>query len=371
MISSLPSRVLVFRLGSLGDTIVALPALRLIERAFPNSELWVLTNFPVSEKAPAMASLLQGMGLVKGYLRYSIGIRNIGELGKLACQIRRLHPTALVYLTGARGGRRTIRDAVFFRMCGIKQMVGIPYSADLRRPQRFDNNDYEYEGARLIRNLADLDFPQKIGAEAFNLRLTGEERATAQLVIEPCISAQPFLAASIGSKVDVKDWGDENWRQLLSRLSMVLSGWGLVMVGASDERERSERLIDHWRGARLNLCGVTSVRETAAVLERAEAYIGHDSGPMHLAAAVGTSCVAIFSSRDLPGVWFPFGGDHRVLYHSVECRGCRLEVCGKYQKRCIRSITVDEVGRAVLSLPLQAHTPAKPPTPGVEQDRRS
>jgi len=61
-------RVLIYRLGSLGDTIVALPALRLVERSFPDAERWVLTNFNVGNRAAAMAAGLDGTGLVHGYL---------------------------------------------------------------------------------------------------------------------------------------------------------------------------------------------------------------------------------------------------------------------------------------------------------------
>ena len=97
----------------------------------------------------------------------------------------------------------------------------------------------------------------------------------------------------------------------------------------------------------MNLCGETSARVSAAVLERARLFVGHDSGPMHLAAAVGTPCVAVFSSRHLPGVWFPWGSRNRVIYTDVPCRGCNLDVCVRYAKKCIASISVDEVMRHV------------------------
>lgn len=84
------------------------------------------------------------------------------------------------------------------------------------------------------------------------------------------------------------------------------------------------------------------------MLARAFLFIGHDSGPMHLAAAVGTPCVAIFSGRSLPGRWFPLGEGHEVLYRRVECAGCELDECIVEQKRCIRGISVDQMVAAVL-----------------------
>jgi len=113
---------------------------------------------------------------------------------------------------------------------------------------------------------------------------------------------------------------------------------------------RTELLLANWPGPRVNLCGRLSVRESAALLTRARVYVGHDSGPMHLAAAVGTPCVAVFSSRNLPGEWFPNGDRHRVVYHSIPCQGCRLDVCIERKKACIRSITVEEVARNTLEI---------------------
>jgi ADP-heptose:LPS heptosyltransferase len=100
----------------------------------------------------------------------------------------------------------------------------------------------------------------------------------------------------------------------------------------------------------VNLCGDLTPRESAAVFARAEIFVGHDSGPMHLAAAVQTPCVAIFSARNKPRVWFPYGRQHRVVYHRVECWGCELETCVVEKKRCMTSITVDEVVEQVRDL---------------------
>jgi ADP-heptose:LPS heptosyltransferase len=68
---------------------------------------------------------------------------------------------------------------------------------------------------------------------------------------------------------------------------------------------------------------------------------------MHLAGAVGTPCVAIFSARSLPGQWFPRGARNTMIYHQTECFGCGLEVCVQHSKKCLLSITVDEVMQAV------------------------
>jgi ADP-heptose:LPS heptosyltransferase len=100
----------------------------------------------------------------------------------------------------------------------------------------------------------------------------------------------------------------------------------------------------------VNLCGRLSPRETAAVLEYAAVFLGPDSGPMHLAACAGVPCVIALSARGLPGVWFPAGLKHRILYHKVNCYGCNLETCVAEARKCLTAISVNEMAAAVQSV---------------------
>ncbi len=156
----------------------------------------------------------------------------------------------------------------------------------------------------------------------------------------------------MGTKVQAKDWGVANWRDLLHALALVYPGHGLLLAGAAEEFAVTEAAAEGWRsvphaGPLLNVCGRLSPRESAAAFQRALLFIGHDSGPMHLAAVVGTPTVSVFASRNQPRQWFPVGADHRVLYHRVDCGGCGLETCTEQRKKCILSITVHEVLEAV------------------------
>jgi ADP-heptose:LPS heptosyltransferase len=341
-------RVLVYRLGSLGDTVVALPALRLVARAFPDAERVLLTNFNVSSQAAPMMDVLQSTGLLHGCIRYPIGMRDVRALWALRRQIRELRPQALVYLAEPRGCIKAWRDALFFTACGIPRLYGVPFSARLQASLPCDDSAFEYEGARLLRCIQKLGRLDLNAPGAFDLALTRAEHIAAQRALDALAADRRLVAISIGAKDDVKDWGDRNWSALLARLRERLPGWGLVMLGADVERDRSQALLEQWRGGGLNLCGRLSVRESAAVLSRARVFCGHDSGPLHLAAAVGTPCVAVFSSRNLPGVWFPYGSQHEVIYHRIDCEGCQLKVCPDRNKECIRSISVDEVLAAVM-----------------------
>lgn len=340
-------RVLIYRLGSLGDTVVALPALHLVARVFPHAERWVLTNFSVSSKAAPMSEVLNGMGLVHGYIEYPIAVRSISQLVTLRRRIRALGAQTLIYMASPRGRIKALRDALFFRACGIRRLIGLPATAELQRVCPVQGDRYEYEAARIGRCLAQLGDVRLNDPASFDLRLSAAERSEAAERLGPLANSRPLLAASVGAKVDVQDWGDANWRRLLRGLSSSLPGWGLVMLGSAEERRRCEHLLNEWVGTGFNLCGALSVRVSAAILTRCRMFVGHDSGPMHLAAAVGIPCVAVFSSRNLPGEWFPYGPGHRILYRPMPCQGCRLDVCLERGKACIRSITAEEVLAAI------------------------
>jgi heptosyltransferase-3 len=353
MVSS-TKRVLIYRLGSLGDTLVSLPSLHLASRAFPNAERRLLTNFPVNAKAPPAAAILEGSGLIHGYLRYTAGTRSPRELLALWWQIFRWRPQVLVYMGPARGVEAARRDLKFFRLCGISRLIGVPITEDMQK-NRWEDSEraLEPEAARLARNLAELGDAHLEQPASWDLHLTDAEHARANEALSST-AGHPIMAVSVGTKVQSKDWGRDNWRALLNRLAILYPDHALALCGAPEENEASEFAADGWRQNSstpvVNLCGVLTPRESAAVFAQARVFVGHDSGPMHLAAAVQTPCVAIFAARNKPRVWFPYGKRHRVIYHQTDCWGCGLETCIVERKKCLTSITVDEVASEVRTL---------------------
>ncbi|HEY4010860.1 MAG TPA: glycosyltransferase family 9 protein, partial [Acidobacteriaceae bacterium] len=359
MADSQVRRVLVYRLGSLGDTLIALPALRLIARAFPSAERRMLTNLPVAAKAPPAAAVLEHTDLIHSYMRYSTGTRNVREILRLAVEIRRFQPDVLIYLAAARGLRAAHRDQKFFRLCGIRWQIGVPLTTaaqlNLCGGETLASPDVELEpeASRLARNIRELGDAELDSPASWDLHLTPQEHASAARAIGGAALQHELLAVSVGTKVQAKDWGPDNWRELLTGVARAFPSRGLMLAGSPEESEASEFAAANWQsnggGPIVNLCGRLNPRESAAAFARARLFIGHDSGPMHLAAAVGTPCVAIFAARNIPRQWFPYGSDHRILYHRVECAGCGLETCIEQQKKCLLSITVDEVLGAIHS----------------------
>jgi heptosyltransferase III len=342
-------RVLIYRLGSLGDTVVALPCLHLLARVYADRERILLTNVPVHAKAPAAKSVMGDSGLIHAYVTYPVATRSIVKLAKLWWQLRGLDIETAIYLTPPRGEAAIRRDEIFFRLCGIREIIGIPRGE--LATHRFDPvaGRYEAEASRLARCLAQIGDARPNDPANWDLLLNDEEHERAAFTLRPLHGAR-FLALGIGCKADVNDWGIENWKTLLPGLRRSFPEHSLVLIGAKDDRAASDHVAARWTGSFLNLCGDLSPREAAAVIQRADMFLSPDSGPMHLAASVGTPCVSIFSGRNPPGMWFPFGESKEVIYHKTDCFDCRLEECQVEKKKCILSISPDEVVAAAVRL---------------------
>jgi heptosyltransferase-3 len=339
-------RVLIYRLGSLGDTVVSLPCLHLVSRSFPSATRVMLTNLPVHVKAPSPAAVIGESGLVHHYINYTTGTRKLSELIRMWREIRRFAPDLLIYMAAPRGEKAVKRDLAFFRTCGVRTVVGTPFG-DLAAG-RYDEQTgmWEHEAMRLARTMAPLGEANPSDLGNWDLKWTTAEIQQADESLAP-LGGRPFLVGGIGTKMQAKDWGAEKWRALVHRMAIRFPDHGLIFIGAKDDTELSNFVGQEWRGMTLNLCGQLSPRETAAVLRRAELFIGPDSGPMHLAASVGTPCAIVFSARGKPGTWYPFGVGHQVVYHKTDCFGCNLETCIEQRKKCIESIQVDEMFGAV------------------------
>jgi heptosyltransferase III len=339
-------KVLIYRLGSLGDTVVALPCFHLVARTFPDAKRLLLTNFPVHAKAPASAAVLGDSGLVNGYMRYTAGTRNPGELLRLAWEIRSFRPDVVIYLMPVRPLRHVQRDRVFFRLAGVKQTLGWPDEEGLKHRLDRTSGLYEREASRLARTISVLGDAQVENIANWDLHLSRAERQAAASSLGVLIQF-PLIVCGPGTKMQAKDWGQENWRALIAHLQKTHSEYGLVFVGAKEEAQMADFIAQDWIGPKVNLCGQLTPRETAAVLERAKVFLGPDSGPMHLAASVGAPCVICFSAAGIPGVWFPIGNHHQIIYHRTSCHGCRLTICIDEARRCLTSIGVQEVAAAV------------------------
>lgn len=313
-------RIVIFRLGSLGDTVAALPCFNLIASKFPDAEKIALTNIPVSSKAAPLETVLGHGHLIDRAIAYPLQLRNPLALLRLMQELHALKASKLFYLAaGLRGLPRIYRDVAFFSLCGFGEIVGAPLTPDLASNRIDAAGVEERECVRLTRTLEkfgqiDLDDP-----DSWDLHLTADEKRAAGEAKAP-LDGKPIIAINMGGKAVEKDWGDDNWQSLFKACADFSDQFNLVFIGGREDFERGNLAARHWRGASLNLCGLLSPRECAAAVQGAALFVGHDSGPLHLSACMGVPCIGLFGDYNRPVKWHPYGQSNYVFH---EMKGVR------------------------------------------------
>lgn len=162
------------------------------------------------------------------------------------------------------------------------------------------------------------------------------------------LSSSVIVGAAPGASYGpAKRWPAEAYAEVLSRLSS--AGCVPIIFGGPEDAETCKAVSEKVRGKHLNLAGGVTLRQFMAILSRLGVFITNDSGPMHIASALGVATVAIFGSTD-PTLTGPLSANSRVLIKKTDCSPCFDRVCAKGHYRCLMSITVDEVFAAADSL---------------------
>lgn len=346
-------RILIYRTGSIGDTVIALPALWAIRRGFPNAHVALLSNALEDRNYASARSVLPQEGLIDEWLTYPTRDGRTTASRRtlqLLIELRRQHFDTLVYLAPRGRNRMDVwRDLVFYYIAGMRRFVG--HRGIDRLPQRVFGQPQpamEHEADHLVRRLELSRIPVvPISDRRMDMAITASESEQ----VREWLAAQPgrgfdgklLIGIGAGSNWSSKTWPEERYGQLGQRLIHELDVFP-VLLGGPNDIARNERLIARWgRGA--NAAGQLTVRQAAAVLAKCRLYVGNDTGTMHMAAAVETRCVVAFSAQDWPGRWYPYGKGHVVLRHAVPCAGCMLRECDR-ELQCLTLIEVDDVFEA-------------------------
>lgn len=151
-----------------------------------------------------------------------------------------------------------------------------------------------------------------------------------------------YVAVVMGSSWPSKDWVYEGYADLVRRIGSC-TDLGVVLVGDRSQQATAARLSAEVGLVRLvNLAGATDLIALAGVLGRAAAAVGPDSGPGHLAAAVGTPYVALFGPTR-PERVAPYGCEHLVVRAPAGCRNCYKKSCRLPRRDCMETITAQMV----------------------------
>jgi heptosyltransferase-3 len=347
-----PERVLIFRIGQLGDMIVSLPAMWAVRRYWPDAKLTLLCDVHPGRSCVLGSEILGPTGLFDSIEHYAVPSEGHGRARTLASRLQLLlrlraqRYVALIYLAPSiRKPKQVRRDVAFFKAAGVGRIYGADHfpPVPIRRPgQPFDMGLSEAD--LLLERLAADGIPVPGHGEGSLDLVLGEAEAAAVARWRTTLGAdggRPWIGVGPGSKMPAKRWPLERFAEAAATLIARHDVWPVVFGGPED-REHGEILLACW-GRGYNAAGALSVRASSMALKQCALYLGNDTGTMHLAAAAGTPCVALFSARDWPGAWHPYGVAKRVFRTALDCEGCYLVECAERRNECLTRITVEEV----------------------------
>ncbi|MCX7856936.1 MAG: glycosyltransferase family 9 protein [Deltaproteobacteria bacterium] len=345
-------KVLVFHTGSLGDTLIALPAFKSIREHFKGVHITLLSDNQGDSGLINPKEILKEGVFVDSFLRYNAnqsGIQDkLRETFQLAVLLRKQRFDTLIYLI--RTGRpyiSVLRDLVFFRIAGIKHFYGYRYASKLPSRKKLRPLPFiRHETDNLLFRLEAMGIKANGQMPKLHDWLSEEDFECVNKWVStlPYDGGRPWLAIGPGSKMQGKVWPKERYFEVVKRLIYEFDIWPVVF-GGQEDRMLGEYLIRQL-GRGYVAAGALKVRPGIVALSRCIYYLGNDTGTMHMAVVAGIPCVAVFSARDFPGLWYPYGEGHIVIRKVLPCEGCMLETCVKQKNKCLMDISSDEVYEA-------------------------
>ena len=324
--------------------MASVPALWVVREAYPDAHITMLTDEKPGESRVQPRDILDGSGLIDDYIVYPGG--KPLAMARLLFRLRIQRYNSLVYLIRQFANNpRVRRDKMFFRLAGIKEFIGTRgfgnnLPMQLGRPMPV----VPHVADTLLASLRASGLRTPIAGQGcfdLNIGVSEKERVNRWLTGLPDDRDRPWVGVGIGGKMAVNLWPLERYESLLACLVDVDDVWPVVF-GGPENRDDGQRLVEHWNRGYV-ACGALGIRETIAAISRCTLFVGNDTGTLHMAATAGVRCVGVYSSRNYPGLWDPYGDRHVVIRTEMPCEGCKLEECVVEGMKCILSISVDNV----------------------------
>lgn len=338
------SKIWVRGANWVGDSIMTIPALEALRRACPEAEITLAVRPWVSELFEALASIdkLQIYDRSNEHRGGPGRRRFIRALKETRYDRAILFPNSFeaAYLAWRAGMAERIGYATDGRRILLTRPLKIP-RAIFKRHQ----TGYYLEILRQGGIISEIPEVRSITLPVSESRM---QRAQEQLDEKKIRVTGPLIGLNPGAFFGAaKRWFPERYAAVADRL-VDAAGGDVIIFGSASERRMADEIAASMRHAPKIFSGETSLAELGALLKKCSLLITNDSGPMHLASAVGTKTLAIFGSTD-PVATAPLGSHTRVITQKVSCSPCLLRQC-PLDHRCMSRVTVDDVFSAALNL---------------------
>jgi lipopolysaccharide heptosyltransferase I len=338
-----PRRILIIKLGSIGDVVHTLPALADLKRSFPDAEI----DWLVESKARVILTgnpwLHNVVEIDTHKWRRSWSFQTLAEMRRIASSLRRRRYDVALDFQGL------WKSAFLGKVSGAGKLIGFDRTT-LKEPGCRMFYDEQIKPAPAVRHVIDIykELLRSIGVtlapHRFHLSVPREDE---QFISQQLSSRQigDFVILNPGGGWETKNWAPENYALLHDKLRQETDLQSILTWGPGEEP-----LVEKVLRACVTAPPVTfptSLYQLIALLKRSQLFVGGDTGPLHLAAACGTPIVGIFGPTD-PLRNGPFSPEDIVVSHQVPCGPCYKRTCPIYNKECLRLVQVDEVFEAVL-----------------------
>lgn len=341
------NRILIIRPDHLGDLLLTTPAIHSLRKAYPNAEIHALVG-------PWSAGVLQNNPDLDLVLTIPFPGFTRGTGGNWHT------PYQYAIQTAARLRRIGYAQALIMRHdhwwgAWLAQLAGIPKRLGYNHPDtklfltQAIEHQHEHavrQSVRLVEALTHNTYPDEQLVYQFEFASTDKAYVQGYLEEWQLDENRPIFCIHPGSGAKVKLWKVNKWAQVADILSEQLQAT-VVFTGGDHELNLIQSIIAQMQHSAVVMAGGTQVSQLAALYARAKVVLGPDSGPLHLAAAVGTPTVTLFGPAD-PIEFRTWGSSntHHILTTNIDCRPCRILDWSSDNLNyhpCVRDITVNDV----------------------------
>ena len=340
-------RILIVRIGALGDIFFALPAVSFLKNIYPNSHItWLVgqTLAPVLRLHPQVDQVLTiRENKIFGSNKLAAGL----EIFKTLWKLRRSYDLIVLL---HRDTRWTLSFRALLGPIFQLRRTEVSWSDWMVHPVRFPA--VTVNESLQIRELLEMAVTTDgVKTTSWEIPKSFWEKFQADIEV-PRSYWVVHLGGGQNSKTEftLKQW--PYWSQLLTQLKMS-PAQNIVLVGAPSESDNAHKILEKVNltsGQIVNLVGRTNLIQLIAVIRNAEKFIGVDSGPLHIADAALVPCVGLYGPTS-PKSWGLLGGRSIALHHSVPCSPCYKDdgyfpPC-PYEHRCMVGLTVEAVCKSL------------------------
>ena len=336
--------ILLIQLGDIGDVVWATPTFRAVKEAYPQA------NFSFLLRA-SFGSLLRADPYIHKIFEVERYRGNL--IKKMKRQIRFIRTLRRERFDLVFDLRASDRGAfmAFLSSAPIRASIvyhSIPWRnklfTHLADPPPVDKTDCTAaeQSLRVVREFgvgSQDDVPELWVSEKVHNRVK-------QLFDEEGINDDRIITLNPFSRWEYKEWGYGKWVEIMDWIWKEYEITAII-VGAIEEKEQSEYIVQRCCGRVFNLTGRTTLGELAGVLSKSSFHIGVDSAAPHIAAAVGTPTITIYGPSDWRD-WAPQGETHHVITPDRDCVPCQQKGCdGNGISECLQELGVDKVKKAI------------------------